>query len=296
MGHRALVYTVRVSKFRAPEDRQKFGDFDGEGNYLGSALESIFRNGFRAESTRDNKEVFCERVELDEDDLMLSFRHGESGYASEFMEGDQMVFSQRTDHTQLMPCYSLLRLPENRDVGWWAVHVNNRKSGKSLILPELKRRFRDLFPDRSLQIEPCVKATAFEEALDKDQVQSIKLIKYDRSSDYKDATKWLRKNTHAQIELRISPLERGKRLASDLIRKVVGGNHDAYGEIVEFEGMRFDSARVQVKLDGGVRTFDLAGSGSGHPFPAIITPDETQTGPVAGSVFAELGTVISEME
>jgi hypothetical protein len=296
LSHRAHVYTVRVSKFREPEEHSKFGDFDGDGNYLGAAFQYIFSQGFAAENEKDKREVVCEDAELIEDDLRLSFQHGESGYASRFVKGEETVFNQRTDHTQLMPCYSMFHLPENQDLGYWAVHLNNKRSGKSLILPELKRRFRVEFPDWSIQVEPCVKAKAFEAALANDQVQSVKLIKYDRSSDFKDARKWMREDMHAQIELRISPLERGKRLASDLLRKAVDGNDRAFGEVVEFEGMHFDQARVQVKLDGGLRTYELGGGQSGHPFPAIIDPTETASGPVADSVFAELKSVIAEAE
>jgi hypothetical protein len=269
---------------------------DGQGTYLGDVLQAIFRNGFRNEDADAKKEIFCEDVQQNGEDLAVSFRHGESGQVSEFMEGQQMVFRQRHDHTQLLSCYSLFRLPRNSDVGWWAVHVNNRKSGKSLIQPELKRRFRDAQSDRSLKVEPAVNSSALEEAIENDQLQSVKLIKYDRSSDYKDARKWLRKDSHAQIELRISTMERGGRLASDLLRKVTGGSSKAYGEIVEFEGMHFDAARVQVKLDGGMRSFELAGPRDGHPFPAVIQPEEDESGPIAESVFAELGAVISEME
>jgi hypothetical protein len=208
-----------------------------------------------------------------------------------------MVFQQRPEHTQLLPSASLFRLPRNETMGWWALHVNNNRSAKSLIQAEMISRFRDNFGDLILTIEPSVKSAALEEALANDLLRSIKLIKYDRSSDFADARKWLKSDAHAQIELRVSPLERGKRLAAGLARKAAGGDLQAYGEIVEFQGMTFDTAKVQVELEGGsLRTYELRGAEGGHPFAAEIVPEQNDAGILDNdSLFDELGKVVAEM-
>jgi hypothetical protein len=295
MGHRALIYNVRVHKRYKPKEFVPLGDLDQQGTYLGDVLRDSFANNFVAVGSA--KEVICESSNLVGEDLQLALRHGESGYAADIEDAQrQLLLRQQPDHTQLLPCGSLFRLPRKETFGWWAVHVNNNRSVKGLIEVEMVRRFKAMFGDLMLVVTPCVVGSVLAEALGNDQLESVRLFKYDRAADFKDANKWLRKNVHAQIELRISALERKKRLLGQLAKKAAEGDANAYGQIVEFQGLTFDSAKVEVSLDNGsVRTFNLEGPLGGHPFPADIEPTETDGIPDNASLFAELGKVITEM-
>jgi hypothetical protein len=268
---------------------------DGQGTYLGDALQAIFAKDFI--SAGNKKVVIGETSKLVGEDLQLVLRHGESGYAADIEDSArQLLLRQQPDHTQLLPCGSLIRLPRKQTLGWWAVHVNNNRKVKGLIEIEMVKRFKEAFSDLMLVVAPCVMSSVLKEALENEQLESIRLFKYDKSSDFKDADKWVQKDAHAQIELRISPLERGKRLVTDLARRAAGGSSEAWGEIVEFQNLKFDTAKVEVELENGSRrTFELQGPPSGHPFPATIAPTEQEGIPDNASVFAELGRVITEM-
>lgn len=58
----------------------------------------------------------------------------------------------------------------------------------------------------------------------------------------------------------------GGRIQPKLIRRYLGGDRAAYAEIVEFSGMTFDEAKVEVRLaDDSRRLFDLVHPEQGRP-------------------------------
>jgi hypothetical protein len=298
MGQRALIYTLHVHKKYKPDELVPLGDIDGQGTYLGTYLESMFKGGFAAESDDTNKEVRCDVSQLAGDDLQLAFLHGESGLVADIMnEHNQLRLRQAVTDKQLVRCGSLFRLPRNQKHGWWAVHVNNNRAAKGLVQTEMVKRFRRDFPELMLVVRPSVMSAVLRQALDDERLKSIKLVKYDRSSDFAYANQWLAQNTRAKIELRVSPLARGGQLVAKLARKAIGGDDNAYGKIVSFAGLDFDEARLEVTLENGYeRTFRLRGPEGGHPLPADINPKTRDGEPTDKSVWEQLGRVLTEME
>lgn len=296
MSHRAAIYSVRVHKRGKPKEPAPLGDIDEQGKYLGAVLDATFRDGFAADG--GEKAVRCSNSKLEGEDLQLSFHHGERGVVADIMNiNDELRLRQESTDTQLVRCGSLFRLPRNKTWGWWAVHINNNRSVKSLVHDEMVARFKATFPDLMLVVTPSVRSGVLTQALDDGRLQAVRLIKYDETSDFKDANQWLRQDTHAKIELRVSTLERSKRLAAQLAQRAVGGDQAAYGKIVEFEGLTFDEAKLEVELESGAtRTFTVSGPLGGHPFTADIQPSEQNGEPTEASVFEELGRVLTEME
>jgi len=297
MSHRATTYTVRIHKKGKPKEPFDFGDVDQQGTYLGDVLEALFADDFKAANDDKTRAVSCSSSALDGEDLQLLLLHGESGYAAQIMEPNgQLAFRQRPEHEQLVTCGSVFRLPRNRDLGFWALHVNNNRSAKGLVEAELQDRFKKRFgDDPKLVIAPAVRSDVLTEALE-EHLESVTLVKYNASSDFKDAGKWVRKDTNAKVELKITAPEKGKRLVSDLASKARGGDTDAWGQIVEFEGLHFDEAKVLVDLGNGAqRTFRVRGPAAGNPFAAEISPDMTDGELDHKSLFDELGQVLTEM-
>jgi hypothetical protein len=168
---------------------------------------------------------------------------------------------------------------------------------KSVVAGELIARFRAYSDDFRLQITPAVSSAALEAALDDGRLNSVKLVKLDRSSDIAEANEWVSGDTHTKIEVKVSPMERGMRLMPDLAKRAIRGDTNAYGKIIEFRGMGFDHAVLDVTLDGGARrSFDLNAPETGHPFAASISPDMQDGEPTPESVWTELGNVLTEME
>jgi hypothetical protein len=140
--------------------------------------------------------------------------------------------------------------------------------------------------------------TVIKEAIANHQIDKVKLVKLGKPSDLADDRKWVEKGADARIELRISAAERGKRLAGSLVERAFGGDAAAHREIVRFDGIEFDQAKIEVVFPSGAhRTFNLERPDAGHPFTEDITLATAANGdPTDASIFAELDRVLEDAE
>jgi hypothetical protein len=298
MAHRATIYNVYVHKKNKPKERLPFGKLDDKGTFLGDVLKEILDDDFAVQSSDGNRAVRTEETTVVNDDLQALFTHGEGGVVADIMDSrGQLRIRMNEDDTALIRCGSLIRLPRNRTLGFWAVHVNNGRGVKGLAAPAVIERFRNKFPGLRLKIAPAVLRSVLEEALEKHHLESVTLVKYDRGADITEAQKWVEQGTTAQVEVRFKPMERAKTLVPDVVINALTGQDSAKKSITEFRGVTFDEAKVQVSLKGGSRrTFTLQRLESGHPFAAEISPETDRGEPKSASLFNELGKVIAEME
>lgn len=299
MAHRALVYNVLVHQKFKPKEEKPFGNVDGNGAYLAEFLEKALSEGFASVSHDGNRDVTCERTLLTEPDLGAVLRPGERGVRADIVgPGSQTsIFQQERDHTQVLKCACLFRLPRAEKHGRLAIHVNHGRSVKSLLDSEITTRFRNAFPDLVLKISPCVDAKAFAAAINQDQLLSVNLFRNGRSKDIADGRKWGRVDSGLKLQLTIKA-ERDKRLVPTLVKKVLEGDTGAYGEIVEFAGMPYDEAKFEVELDDSTkRTYNIHNLKAGHAMSQDIEPEDGADGyPTDESLYRELGRVLTEME
>jgi hypothetical protein len=153
MGHRATIYSVHVHEAYKPDEVRPFGNIDGNGTYLGQFFEEVFSTHFAVASADGNRDVTSERCSLNEPDLKVVLRPGERGVRADFADenGQVGIFEQEPEHTQLLKCGCLFRLPRNQTSGWVVFHVNHGRSVKSLVSGEIIRRFRETFTDLVLE-------------------------------------------------------------------------------------------------------------------------------------------------
>lgn len=296
MRHRATLYSVRVHERYKPTEVKHLGDIDGSGTYLADFLQGVFTNGFACESSDAQREVTTMSSALVEPDLQVMFLPGERGVRAEIMDvSRQLQFSRQVDHTHIVQCGSVFRLPRNETHGLWAAHVHST-SIKSLVYKEITEQFNDRFSDLVLTVSPSVNQAMLMEALENDRLLSVSLVKHDRSSDIADRGKWVTEDAGMKLELRIKP-ENGKTLLSTLVKKHFGGTASTLGEIVEFQGMHYDTAKCQVRLSNGIeRSFNIEAPEAGHPMSLDIDPDLRSDGdPEPASLFSELQRVIEEV-
>lgn len=300
MGHRAAIYNVSVYKRRHPDELLKLGAIS-DGKYLGDFLVDAFNpKVFSAASDDNSRDVLSSKATLggpDNADVHAILHPGERGIRANIMEPDgQIGFEQTAKHTQLLTCGSLFRLPRKQTHGWWACHVNHNRSVKSLVHARLQELFREEFEGLVLSITPCVNSAAFKAALDSDRLLSASLVKYEKSSDIAKNGKWQTGNTGLKYQLHIRP-ERGKRLKTALAQKAFGGDKTAFGQILKFGGVSFDSAKLEVELENGLhRSFNIEAPDSGHAFTEDIKPKVNADGELdETTLFSELGRVVTEL-
>lgn len=298
MRHRATIYSVRVHERYKPNIGIPFGDIDGAGAYLGNFLQDVFSSPtFESVSADGQREVTSTSSSLVEPEVRVMLAPGERGIRAEIMDRDgQLQFSQQPEHTHIVQCGSLFILPRNETSGWWVTHINNSRSVQSLVKNEIVRQFKDTFDNHILKIEPCVSREMLVEALNNNGLLSVSLFKHEQSSDdVADRGKWARDSAGIKLELDIKA-EKGHRLRPNLVKKFLAGEEGSFGQIIEFDGMNFDSAKCQVELpNGDKRTFNIETPDSGHPISQDIHPRDNDGDLVADSVFSELRRVVEEV-
>ena len=298
MGHRAAVYTVGIHRRNKPDDVRLLGDIDEQGHRLSSALAS-YMDDFESVSADKSKFVRVVESTGDGDELRLVLQHGQNGLAADIVNdaGDLRIRQEASD-VQRVRCGVLLSLPRAETLGWMAVHNNNNRYVKGLFMQALGPRFRREFPDLVLRVSPYVLGSVLREAVDQDRVEKITLVKLERPNDRSNmaTNKWVRATTSAKVELGIEAKGRRERVIPDLLRRFLHGDVNAYEEIVVYEGLTFDEARVQVRLENGyVRTFNIEHPDAGHAFTEDMRDLELQADgePTDVSIFAGLRAALS---
>jgi hypothetical protein len=101
----------------------------------------------------------------------------------------------------------------------------------------------------------------------------------------------------AKLELSITPSGRTRRILSSLPHRFLQGDSSAFGEIVQYEGLHFDEARLEVTLpDGSRRTFNIEHPDAGHPFTEDIDGLVMENGdPTSPSLRAALRLALSDV-
>lgn len=302
MSHRAAVYTVRVRRKRDTSgDLRLLGDIDEGGTSLRDVLGSYFTN-FTATSADGTKIVRSVQCDIDGNEVRLITQHGQNGVAAEIVgPGGQLRHRQTPDETQLLRCGCLFQLPPAKNLGWLAVHVNNGRSVKGLLQKGLAERLRVDYPDLMLEITPYVEASVLKTAVDNNRIDKVKLVKHEKPNDRAIAATddWVLAGVAGRLELDISARGGGTWIIADRFRRYFAGDAAAFDEIVEFQGLTFDEAKVEVVLDDGTkRTFNIEKPDSGHAFTEemevlIMEDGESSVDSVLGGLRSALGNVAS---
>jgi hypothetical protein len=293
MGHRAGLYTVRVRKKRArrAEQPRLLGDFDEEGTSLAEAFGRLLQEGFRA--TSGERTVACLEVRIEGDDVFAVLQHGESGVAADIAgpEGS-LLFHQRPEHTHLIRCAILFQLPGAQRQGVLAVHINNGRGVKSLLMQGILAGMHERYPDVSLDVEPFISVPVLDAAINEGMIEKVTLVRYEKPQDRAIAAtdKWVRAGQIGKLELDITALGRGQRLKNTLLKRF-REDPTTRAQIVEFEGLIFDEANVEVELpDKGKKTFNIEKPDAGHPITVELRnlEHDDEGEPTADSLLAAL--------
>jgi hypothetical protein len=302
MSHRAAVYTVRVRrKWDRSEDKRYrlLGDIDEQGTYLRDVLERYCSDpAFASLSADGTKVVHCVGCSVEGDELLLTTKHGQNGLAADIVDASgELRLRQTPDDTQLLKCGALFRLPREDETGWLAVHVAHGRGVKGLLEKGLQDRFREEFRDLKLEIVPFVQELILKAAVDHDQIDKVKLVKYEQPNDRAAAAtdRWVPAGVVGRLELDITA--RGTRVVSDLVKRFLGGDRSVRHNIVEFQGITFDQAKVEVVVDGDSRrTFNIEKPDVGHAFTEDmegLTMENDE--PTMDSVFTALGSALNNI-
>jgi hypothetical protein len=255
VSQRAALYTVRL---RAPDGgpRPPLGDL---GDAIAAALDGL------AETSPDGRRSLrVVDTERDGDDLFAVLQHGEAGIAAEIVDAEGDIRLQRLpEDAQLVRCACLFRLPPAADEGTLVLHVNDGRGPKELLEAGLRHRLAGRLGGAALELGRPDEREVLREAVAANRVEKVKLVKIQHPGDrpFAAVDKWVPAGDVARVELDV-----GGHIRPALIGRHLAGDEAAFAEIVEFAGLTFDQAKVQVRLaDDSRRLFDLAHPGEGRP-------------------------------
>jgi hypothetical protein len=299
VSQRAALYTVAVRRRGRGGGSLPLGDLDGAGTSLLSVLSDAL-DGFTEASGDGMRVVRSVSVRTDGDDLFAVVQHGRSGVAADIVgPGGDVRLRQTPADVQLVRYGCLLRLPAGAATGLLAIHVHDGRGMKELLEQGLVARFRARFPDLTLAIERLVETTALSDAVAGNRVVRLELAIEERPGERKLAatSKWVAPGVPARVELRIAARADG-RIEPASIRRFLDGDGSAFAGIVEFAGITFERARVEVLLaDGTRRLIDLARPDAGHAvtraLPSIALDADGE--PTDESLLASLRAALSSV-
>jgi hypothetical protein len=279
---------------------QLLGDFDEEGGSLVDQL-GYFMENFEATSTDGTTVVRGLSCVAEDDEVRIILQHGANGVAADIVDENGILKTHQTpEDTQLVRCGALFSLPPAEKIGFLAVHVNNRRGIKGLLAKGLTERFRNVNDDHILVLTPAVSGSALEEAVRLNRIDKIKLTRLERPEDRAIAAtdKWVPAGEVGRLELDITVRGEGRRVLSGLIGRYLAQEQGVFGQIVEFEGLTFDEAKVEVVLPNNKRrTFNIEKPDSGHAITEELTDLETndQGDPTEESLFEALRQAITHV-
>ena len=110
--------------------------------------------------------------------------------------------------------------------------------------------------------------------------------------------KWVGAGAAARVTLGVAVRTAEGRIQPELVQRFLAGDGAAFADIVEFAGITFDEARVEVLLaDGARRSFDLTRPASGRPVTRELAAIELDGDgePTDASLFAALREAVAGM-
>jgi hypothetical protein len=300
VSHRAGLYTVKVRPNRKPKDPPHLlGDIDGQGTALIDVLSGIAQGGL-AVSTEDGlKAIACVSTTASGDQLRLVVQHGQTGVAADIVDANGAPrIHQRVDDQHRVKCAALFILPPAQGMGWLAVHVNNGRGITGLLVKGMVSEFRQGLPDLVMEITPLVLESALKEAVDEDRIDKVKLVRYETATDraVQDTDKWIRTGADGKLELSITPRGPGRIIPEKVKRYLSDQDSATFRSIVEFQGITFDEAKVEVVLPGDMRrSFNIEKPDAGHAMTQDLEnlPTDHDGEPTEDGLFAALVDALS---
>lgn len=303
MSHRAGVYRPRIRRQGQRDKWLPFGDFNGEGAWLRDVFhQDMEQLDGKSDDGRLHARFERHLPDLGPDMVGASILTGRSGVRSRIRSAGNF-FTRTEEHAEEMRAAVLFQLPRRKHVGLMAVHVPHRNSCKGIVDDILMAALRER--GFMLKLAAAVPLAAYAEAVRSGHVEKVTLIKYNAvgSDSFSDAAQW-QDLQQAEMVLRFSGKRRRDRHKdiNDIkpIKKFLDDrSEESRRQILEFNGIRYDDAKVTVTLPNDARrTFYLEREvEGGHPITMALDikpEDQDELGATSEALSRELRRVLAD--
>ncbi|MEU5914830.1 hypothetical protein [Micromonospora sp. NPDC047527] len=230
---------------------EPLGAFDGGTGDALPILYGILR-GLQTEgvSSKD-RHLKVKRVTPFGRTVRFAVRVGNSGQSSEFYDRDDedtIVFTRNGRHIEHTTLRGVLVAPGNSVTGLLAMEVHGRVGAKTLLAPELSRRFRAFSDNHVLSIDAVADEDGLVKLLEEAQARQITLRRRGLTSDVANAVELSAEDAEAgRLELRITP-GKVKQFQQRLIAKLRGEDDSTRQRLLHMGGIDFDELSVALTV------------------------------------------------
>jgi hypothetical protein len=227
--------------------------------------------------------------------VRFAVKVGNSGQSSEFYDRDDedtVIFTRNDRHIEHTTLRGLLVVPGGSITGLLAMEVHGRVGAKTLLAPELSRRFRAFSDNHILDIDAVADEDGLAKLLEEAQARQITLKRRGLTADVANAVEISSDDAETgRLELKITP-GRVKQFQRLLITKLRGENDSTRQRLLHMGGIDFDE--LSVALTVGERNTTLTVTADRVPSFVYDLP-RGRTPPDDNSFYREVLHTISDV-
>lgn len=267
VAHVLHAYIVKVNERRG--DDQLLGNFDGAGTRIIDLVAQFLQQHQEKDWREEDGDAALKVDEIhpviagEEDVLAATVKAGQSGRTSEFVDlseeglGDEVAFTRRVHHAELVRVLVLAKLPPERRAGFLVVHSPHGAGIKTRFWAEFVIWFRARFPDHVLSIERTVPGGAYHELVEQGELRKVTLLKRMRQADLADEERrYFDEQTLGTIRTVIAAPRLGrlrKKEISDVLE-----DPRTINSVLSFRGEDYNEVSVEVQFGGRRHTIHLS--------------------------------------
>jgi hypothetical protein len=177
---------------------------------------------------------------------------GQSGMISEFVDltdeglGQEVAFSRRRHHAELVQVMVLARLPSTGRKGMLIVHSPHGAGIKTRFWGEFAAWFKARHPDHVVSIERTVPGGAASELVRQGELRKVTLVKHVRPSDVTDEERMYFDEALLGTVRTVIAAPRMGPLKKTAIAKVLAGE-SRISSLLTFKGEEYNEVSVEVQ-------------------------------------------------
>ena len=275
-------YLVEVKDER--KQPQDLWDFYAHEN-LHSVLRDYYKGGLGnyERAPKNPKRMFMVSKLYRGTDTSVSgvYQTGAFGFESQIYSTSQkkIAHNRKSDEADMLPFNFSFYLPRNtspgqRKRGLMLLGRFNTLGIRHLTIPHLQVYFRDRFPGFTLGVERVVPRVVMETLLNQGTLRTIRLIKKSIPKDIASIFTESDQDKIGDVELVIHAKRRSPFSDINWLLEAVG-NRTSATQIVTLPSFKQDNVKLEILVDGRVRTVDIGNPGklSSNIEIADVSPD-----------------------
>tara|TARA_R110001592_G_scaffold121046_3_gene326064 strand:+ start:2904 stop:3851 length:948 start_codon:yes stop_codon:yes gene_type:complete len=270
------VYTFG---FRQPREQEyiSLGDIEG------TDFKTVFNDFLTSLKVRKKSEKLKKTLKIDDTYLNIDkdlisgvFESGEYGYSSDIIDVDaedssKPVFEKKNNHAEVLPFYFLIYAPSNRNK---AIILLQRFGGKginSVLGRNFEKYSKIRFPDLVLDFQQFISKALANHWIENGGISEFSLVSHELPSDSSDRLGLKGYESEVKtIQLKMSAKSVFGKYLNKRVKNYIDNPNNVFFDIKELSGFGLNGdkvkKKVQLTMDGNIRTIDLSDTGKMRPY------------------------------